>query len=207
MSRNDLHPLALDYLEQLRGTAQRLPRPERRELCAEIAAHLAEATSPQSPDEDVLNVLERLGEPAAIVEAQQGRQPPSARSGTSHETWAIILLLFGGFAAGIGWLVGVALLWSSRSWTTSDKWLGTLVLPGGFALVPVVLALSSSTQSCLVVGGITRCTGGGSSTSVALQAVLLALVLIAPIASGIHLARRLRHPSDRIQPAAIAADA
>jgi hypothetical protein len=41
-----------------------------------------------------------------------------------------MLLLFGGFLALIGWLVGLVLLWSSPRWTVVDKLVETLVLPG-----------------------------------------------------------------------------
>ena len=55
---------------------------------------------------------------------------------------AIILLLFGGFIFGVGWLAGLILLWSSRAWTTREKWdrnarrssLATSVLIGLIAL-------------------------------------------------------------------------
>jgi hypothetical protein len=53
----------------------------------------------------------------------------------AQEISAVILLLIGGLLAGIGWIVGVILLWTSDRWRTSDKWLGTLVWPGGLAAV------------------------------------------------------------------------
>ena len=56
------------------------------------------------------------------------------------EIATVVLLLAGGFLAGIGWIVGVVLLWISPRWRLSDKLLGTLVWPGG--LVGAVIALS-----------------------------------------------------------------
>jgi len=48
----------------------------------------------------------------------------------------LALLPFGALAFGVGWLVGVVLLWTSDRWTTREKLLGTLVWPGG-VLAPV----------------------------------------------------------------------
>lgn len=45
----------------------------------------------------------------------------------------MILLPLGSFAFGVGWLVGLILLWSSRMWTIRDKLIGTLIVPGGLA--------------------------------------------------------------------------
>ena len=61
------------------------------------------------------------------------RPRPGAR-----EITAVVLLLIGGFLAGIGWIVGVILLWTSSRWRPADKLLGTLVWPGGL-LVPVLV--------------------------------------------------------------------
>jgi hypothetical protein len=55
------------------------------------------------------------------------------------EITAVILLLIGGFLAGVGWVAGVILLWMSPRWRTSDKVLGTLVWPGGLLAAGLVL--------------------------------------------------------------------
>ena len=55
---------------------------------------------------------------------------------------ALVLLVFGGFFAFLGWLVGVVLLWTSDRWTTGEKLLGTLLFPFGYA--GVVLAATMS---------------------------------------------------------------
>ncbi|MDX6315571.1 MAG: hypothetical protein QOF44_5035, partial [Streptomyces sp.] len=75
-----------------------------------------------------------------------GGGPPAdgRRSPLSSCCW------FGGFLLGIGWVVGLVLLWSSRRWTPIDKLLGTLLVPGGLAL-PVLAAgglLFASSESC-----------------------------------------------------------
>ena len=76
----------------------------------------------------------------------------------TREWAAIFLLLFGGFALGIGWVVGLVLLWSSRAWSTLDKLVGTFVLPGGLAGSYVAFELgggrgapASESSSCVKV--------------------------------------------------------
>lgn len=208
-----LHPLAAEYLQRLRHDARPLPRETRRELLADIEAHLSEATWPGMADAEVLTVLDRLGDPEEIVAAQS--PPPRARSaGGIHEWSAIVLLLFGGFVFGIGWFVGLILLWSSSAWRTVDKWIGTLVLPGGLAGAVYVFLIAS------VVGGTAHacpssrlqaisvnaahqvsapvhtsallCSPGTGTAVDILWIVLLAVALVTPILTAIYLARRLR---------------
>jgi uncharacterized membrane protein len=138
MTSQTLHPLAADYLDRLRRAGRGLPPERLRELLAEIEAHLSEAIDPGGSDAQALTVLDRLGEPEAIIvaEAQRSGELPARRG--VREWAAIVLLLLGGFIFGVGWLVGLILLWSSRAWTRRKKWIGTLVIPGGLATSVVI---------------------------------------------------------------------
>jgi hypothetical protein len=133
MTTTTLHPLAADYLERLERAARRLPRGERRELVEEIGAHLAEATDADMSDAEALSVLDRLGDPEEIVDAQLPTAPARPDRRGLQEWAAIFLLLFGGFAFGLGWILGLILLWSSSAWSARDKLIGTLIVPGGLA--------------------------------------------------------------------------
>ncbi|HEY1511888.1 MAG TPA: hypothetical protein VGF93_22975 [Solirubrobacteraceae bacterium] len=195
MTTDTLHPLAADYLERMRRAGRGLPAGRLRELLAEIEGHLSEAIDPSASDAQALTVLDRLGDPEAIIAAET---PDSdelrARRGPSD--WAaIILLLFGGFILGVGWFAGVVLLWSSRVWTTRDKWIGTLLLPGGLApgvLVALFVLGGPAKEFCHgLAGGIQRCVNGGPSTSPTVLGVAACAVLIlTPVATSVYLARR-----------------
>jgi hypothetical protein len=192
MSADTLHPLAAEYLKRLERAARPLAPDRRVELVAEIKSHLAEALDPRATEPEARNVLERLGAPEAIVAAEEpGAAKPVTARGTK-ELVAVLLLLFGGFIAGIGWLVGVILLWSSSAWITREKWIGTLVVPGGLALPFFILSMTSlSSDSCVSTGnGHRHCTtdGGGEIAWIVISAILV----LASIASAMYLTNRAR---------------
>lgn len=196
MTTDTLHPLAAEYLVRLRRAGRGLPPGRLRELLAEIEGHLSEAIDPSASDAQVLNVLDKLGEPEAIIAADTPDPDDlGARRGT-REWVAIILLLAGGFIFGVGWFAGLVLLWDSRAWTTRDKWIGTLVIPGGLAtgvLVGLIAIGLPTKKFCKgIAGGVQHCTnaGGPSTPSHILGIAAFALLVLAPIATSIYLSRR-----------------
>jgi HAAS domain-containing protein len=176
MSTDD-DQLVEDYLAQLRAEALVLPDDRREELVEEITAHIAEARQSDGSPMAVRNILDRLGDPADIVQAAADTPPGSpAWSGapgsvTGHpvaaavlpgrpgalEIAAVLFLLLGGIVIPfLGWAVGVVLLWLSPRWTTRDKLLGTLVWPGGL-LAPALLLVAGAAAGLLAVS-VTTCT-------------------------------------------------
>ncbi len=101
----------------------------------------------------------------------------------------MILLLVGGLLAGIGWLVGVVLLWTSRRWTIGDKVLGTLVWPGGVAAAlaaPAVLFLRqvNTGPHCATVTAGQLCPTSAPTLDLPGWLFVLALVVLALLAVG-----------------------
>jgi hypothetical protein len=142
-------------------------------------------------------VLDQVGDPADIAaEARERFGVPTLRPG-AVEVGALILLPIGGIILpGLGWIVGVILLWSSRIWTTGEKVAATLLVPGGLALPVFLLLATSRTSTCvshLGVGGrtITTC-----STTSAVWDVLFAvgtvLLFVIPVAMAIYLGVQMR---------------
>jgi hypothetical protein len=199
-----MHPLAADYLRRLRRAGSELPPGRLDDLCAEIESHLAEAIPPGTSDAEALSVIERLGPPEEIVEAEQ--PAPAGPTRGDPRTWrewaAIVLLPLGGFLFGVGWIAGAILLWSSRAWSTRDKLIGTLIVPGGIAaFIPVLLLAGTAAKTrCATYTrsaagsfglGARHCVsvGGPSTSHEILAIVLVAIVIVAPIAVAVHLAR------------------
>jgi hypothetical protein len=200
----DPEPIIKRYLQLLDRDLGGLPRARRREVVEEIAEHIARAQedSPVESEAELLNLLERIGAPEEIAAESRERFGISARS-RWQEITAIVLLLLGGFLFGIGWVVGLVLLWTSTLWKLRDKLIGTLILPGGlaFSLGFLLTGVGSSDGSCgteqpLGAGGqpldgLASTCSDGSGVS-ALQWMLAATVLIAPILTTIYLSLRLR---------------
>jgi hypothetical protein len=214
MNQGTRHPLAEDYLRRLRRAGRQLPSERLRDLVAEIDAHLAEAIPPGTSDRAALEVLERLGSPEEIVEAELPPAPPGATDRRGWREWAAVILLpLGGFALGIGWLIGLILLWTSRLWTTRDKLIGTLIVPGGIATTLFVVFETGTKRSCRQFTGpvhpptsastIVRCTpsGGPSTATTLFHIVLVAFFVLGPIVSAVYLARRARARSAFLGPA------
>jgi uncharacterized membrane protein len=203
MTETERHPLAADYLQRLRQAGDQLPADRLSDLVSEIEAHLSEAIAPGASDSDVLQVLERLGPPGDIIDAEQPRVSVERRG--RREWAAVILLPLGGLLVGVGWLIGLILLWSSRLWTTRDKLIGTLIVPGGIvAAVWMVLVLTgagASAQKCsrfaTQVGGVfrsgtirCRSSAAPSITPTVWEIALLAFFVLGPIVSAVYLAHR-----------------
>ncbi len=196
MTTHTLHPLAAEYLQRLRRAGRGVPPGRLRELLAEIEGHLAEAIDPGASDAQALTVLDKLGEPEEIIAAEMP-QPDELPERRGKKEWAaIILLLLGGFIVGLGWFVGLVLLWNSRAWTTRDKWIGTLVIPGGLAtgvLIGLIAIGAPTKKMCRsFAGGLQHCTtAAGHSTFPSILGVAVFVVLVlAPIATSVYLARR-----------------
>jgi hypothetical protein len=209
MTPEALHPLAEDYLRRLQRSGAQLPPDRLRELMAEIKGHLSETIAPSASEREALDVLERLGSPDDIVEAERplGYGPADRRSW--REWAAVVLLPLGGFALGVGWLIGLALLWSSRLWTTREKLIGTLIVPGGIATTLVVLVLTGTKRICRTIVTVNPATGplvggagihctpsdGSSAATTAWHIALVVFFVLGPVLSALYLARRARDRS------------
>jgi hypothetical protein len=185
--------LVADYLKRLDAELRDLPRARRRELHQEISEHIAEARADLEKEDEsgVRELLDRLGEPEDIAAEARERFGVQRKSG-NLDVLALILLLMGGVVLPlIGWLVGVVLLWTSSVWTQREKLIGTLVVPGGLALPVFLMTFSMTSEVCSSVnGGEVVCSGGPSLARQVLTILLVAFLIIAPIATTIFLARR-----------------
>jgi hypothetical protein len=167
--------LIAGYLARLRAAAADLPSSARDELIEDMRAHIAEARNrePQETDATILNILDRLGEPDAVVAEARRRpdafepHPPGVRPGPYVpgllEVGALVLLL-------VMWPVGVILLWISPAWKVRDKLIGTLLPPGGYPALFIVGLLAATTTS-RTIGGPTCTSSSAASGDTIIQNV------------------------------------
>lgn len=182
------------YLKQLRRALADLPESRRHSIVEEITAHIQTGRNLLAPDDEagLAQLLEDLGDPETIRhEAGLGPSPKPSR----FDAWVPWLLLLGGFAFAIGWVVGLVLLWRSTVFRLRDKLLGTFIWPGGLFGALVVMGLSAGSSSCSgLSAGPTQCVTTGFHLPPAIGLPVLVLSMVLPVLVAVMLSRRLaRH--------------
>jgi len=152
----DAEVLVHDYLGRLDAAAGSLPPSRRAELTGEVRQHIEMALAEAGGRDEVTvrNVLDRLGPPDEIVEAELGADGPAPgwaaaqpRAPAVHSGWggteiaAILLLTLGAvFLPIIGPLLGLIFVWASNQWTSREKLIGTAIVVV-LAILPIILLL------------------------------------------------------------------
>jgi len=205
------------YLAQLELELGGLPGARRQEILDEIREHIEEARGriPNESDSDVLNVLDRLGEPAEVASAARPDSAASLPMSVAHGSiWTSGWLdIAAAVLTPVVWPVGVILLWMSSAWSVRDKLIGTLVPPGGYIGVffglPLFFLIGNTGGSTCMSGTDAAgnpyhsCTGFMAQPAIvqfAVEALLLIAVVIwvlSPVFTGIYLAIQLRRRSQR----------
>ena len=209
------------YLKHLDVELDDLPRDRRREIVDEISGHIAEARAglEAETESDLRNILDDLGDPAEIAGDARERfdvRPLAGASAGAMEVGALVMLLIGGLVLpGVGWLIGVVLLWVSNAWNVRDKVIGTIFVPGGlgislFLFFAVGTSSGGSSEACSGLSDllnessspqVTTCTESGTSAGDIILIVGMIALLITPIVTTAYLAYRLRQ---RTRAAAVA---
>ena len=191
------------YLARLEAALRGIPASRRQEILEEVRSHIAEARAglATESDADLLNILDRLGDPVEVA-GSAARSPDAqpARFAGLLEIGALVL-------TPLLWPAGVILLWASPAWTTREKLIGTLVPPGGYWLLLPLLWLGTwlaitpaGGRGCVTSGtgqaARTVCTSFGAPgwavvTADVVAAVVVVAALVLPVVAGIFLARRL----------------
>jgi len=164
------------YLEQLDAALQGVDASRREEILAEVREHIEQGRDGLGTDDaaDVRTLLDRVGDPAVIA-AEAGAPSPDSRR---WDAWAPWLIIFGPVASGLGWIAGIAILWTSPTWSRRDKLIATIVSPAG--LVALFLGLVAAM--------------GGRPLALPLAAAILLAVagLAAHVLPPVHLMRTRR---------------
>ena len=113
----------------------------------------------------------------------------------------LLLILFGGFLGGIGWIIGIWRLWREPGWTARQKILATVVVPGGLVPGFMFASVQSGTSTCssgLVsprhVGPVVvHCTSVGI-LSPNLMLPLVVLAILCPVVVAAYLYTRIDRP-------------
>lgn len=89
MTEVDLNPIVEDYMRRLAAALERAPAAVRNELTTEIRGHIEEARADlvDETPADVLNILDRVGEPSQIVAIALDEARPRRRLWRRPVTW------------------------------------------------------------------------------------------------------------------------
>jgi hypothetical protein len=163
----DAEALVHDYLGRLDTAALSLPPSRRAELAGEVRQHIEMALAEAGGRDEVTvrNVLDRLGPPDEIVDAE--RDPNSTLpawsvtmpgSAAGRPGWggteivAVLLLTLGAvFLPIIGPLLGLIFVWASAQWTTRQKSIATAIVVV-LALLPVILLIGARAGGAVTSG-------------------------------------------------------
>ena len=203
MTAGHAKQLVEGYLGRLELELLDLPSDRRREIVDDIRNHIADERTGLTgeTDADLMNLLERLGDPAEIAAAARDGKSTSLQSAAAGHVGVVEVLAL--ILTPLVWPAGVVLLWLSPAWTTRQKLLGTLVWPGGYpallVLLPMTLLFGAHSGGCATQlddqGRVvwTTCPSELQQTLAAIATVIVVLIaLLLPVAVGIYLATRLR---------------
>jgi hypothetical protein len=164
----DAEALVHDYLGRLDAAATSLPPSRRAELAGEVRQHIEMALAEAGARDEVTvrNVLDRLGPPDEIVDAErQVDGPPPGwtlaavqASATASSPWgaveiaAVLLLTVGAvFLPIIGPLLGLVFVWMSVQWTNRQKTIATVIVVL-ILFLPIILLLGVQAGGAVTSG-------------------------------------------------------
>lgn len=112
----------------------------------------------------------------------------------------LLLILFGGFLGGIGWIIGIWRLWNEPGWTARQKVLATAVVPGGLLPGFLFASIQAGTSTCSTglvsprhVGPVVvHCTNAGI-LSPSLMLPLAVLAVLCPVVVAVYLYTHIEH--------------
>lgn len=151
MSHQSKSSPVLAYLRELDIAARDLPQSVRVDLRARIVRELV-AKSGDSPSEAlVADAIAALGDPAELVAVQRASYGIEPDHLLPRDVAAVYLVGSGPFLLGLGVVLGLILLWSSRRWPLRQRKIATglfvagagatFVLPVALPVITPLLAL------------------------------------------------------------------
>lgn len=150
MNATHRYPLVSDYLARLDAAAAALPSARRTELVGDVRQHIDDALAAHpDPDElTVRTVVDRLGDPAEVVDetyaglGSHGGGATGSRNSRILATAALLTLAIGSLLVPIaGLIAGMALVTLSSVWTRRDKLIGLVFVPLGLAAATLAVVL------------------------------------------------------------------
>ena len=189
-SAGEADKLVQRYLAQLDAALQGVDASRREEILAEVHEHIEQGRDGLDTDDaaSVRTLLSRVGDPAAIA-AEAGAPSPDSRR---WDAWAPWLIIFGPVAGGLGWIAGIAILWTSPTWSQRDKLIATVVSPAGLVALFFGLVAALSVAAGCPEHAAAGCTTRGVTLPLGAAILLAVAGLAAHVLPPLHLMRKRR---------------
>jgi HAAS len=189
-SAGEADKLVQRYLAQLDAALQGVDASRREEILAEVHEHIEQGRDGLDTDgaADVRTLLARVGDPAAIS-ADAGPPSPDSRR---WDAWAPWLIIFGPVAGGLGWIAGIAILWTSPTWSQRDKLIATVVSPAGLVALFFGLVAALSAAAGCPEHAAAGCMARGVTLPLGAAILLAVAGLAAHVLPPLHLMRKRR---------------
>jgi hypothetical protein len=178
------------YRRRLDDELRALPAVRRREIVDEVDAHVRDARAglTDETDSDLLNILDRLGDPSLFGADARERFGVATRGAAGgREVIALVLLSFGAFFVPlVAPIIGLMVVRNSPAWTEREK-RNSIV----WALITVVAMM---VLLLIVPAIIDRFHGGHGNTAVVIAAIpllLIPILILVPVVSALLLASAL----------------
>jgi len=138
MTTTSTPQVVVDYLLELSEALVGLPADIRTEIIGGVREELAGLSADEAAER--IRLMGPASEVAREARDSAGSTEPRRVEAPAYSLVAALLVMLGGLLLPfLGWMAGIAMMWSSRAWTNRQKWIATLV-PVGVAIGAVLIS-------------------------------------------------------------------
>ena len=146
----------------------------------------------QSPDGSRVSVMRPMTAPRRRAHPGAVETKQTSVSSRRWDAWAPWLIIFGPVAGGLGWIAGIAILWTSPTWSQRDKLIATVVSPAGLVALFFGLTAALSAAAGCPEHAAAGCTTRGVTLPLGAAILLAVAGLAAHVLPPLHLMRKRR---------------
>ena len=126
MTTTSTPQVVVDYLLELSEALVGLPADIRTEIVGGVREELAGLSADEAAER--IRSMGSASNVAREARDSAGSTEPRRIEAPAYSLVAALLVMLGGLLLPfLGWMAGIAMMWSSRAWTNRQKWIATVV--------------------------------------------------------------------------------